>query len=442
MYVSASVETLLEQAETLLQQTNEDSRKRISADLLPNAKQWTAALEPFINSRPNVSLAITNLLGGAVCLVDQLDNSQDTLEAPISYDSDGYSPALRMAWYSTKLINATGILDNVPTHDQSVICKHLALFVQVASDNLSIPGPISLWEHQGLDMEADIVDVIAEAQSLLASWVRISTAPQESYVLTAISQLMDDSVGTSPASYYSGRASAALSAEYRELHNRPMMLKDEARLRTIPKTSEIISFAAFLAGVADSEGLLWLCNQSIAKLTGVPLYDNLQDSRSSVGSLGLSLLIIEGLRQLILLNYVIQRREDIIQEIPRQRIVFYVKHVVDHLKQQKASASFNAEAYKTLIAMLPHIKDVYGSFWADLIDVVLNEWTQMAASMDEEIPSIHASLRLYAVLRELAADDSNDDLLDCWREQQTAIIDGLLSLMKTHSSRYFTIISV
>ena len=114
--------------------------------------------------------------------------------------------------------------------------------------------------------------------------------------------------------------------------------------------------------------------------------------------------------------------------------MFYVKHIVDHLMQSRISASFNAEAFKSLNTMLPYIKDIYGSLWANLINVMLNEWTQLAAFTDEEIPSVHASLRLCAVLRALATKDSNDDLLDCWAEQQTAVIHGLLDLMKTLSS--------
>lgn len=402
---------------------------------MPNTEQWTAALEPFVKAIPNVSLAITNILGGAVYLVNQLPEPQITSETTISYDNDGYSPALRMAWYTTKLINATGISSNVTTQDRSVICRYLALFVQVASDNMSIPRPISLWEHQGFDVEANVIDMIAEAQNLLASWLRISATPEDSHVLVALSLLLDNSTGTSAASYYCGRASAALSAEYREFHGGTTTSKDEARLKTLPKTSEVISGAAFVAGVADSEGLLRLCNHYIANLTGLPLYNDPHDSTFSVRFPELSLLMIEGLQQLILLNCAIQRREGVIQEIPQQRIVFYVKHVVDHLKQARLSASFNAEAFKSLITMVPYIKDIYGSLWANLVNVMLGEWAQLAAFMDEEIPSVHASLRLCAILHVLAAKDSNDDLVDCWTEQQTAIIDGLLDLMKTLSSR-------
>ena len=237
-----------------------------------------------------MSLAITNLLGGAVYLVEQLPESRNTSEATISYDSDGYSPALRMAWYTTKLIKATDVFSHVTMHYRCVICRYLALFVQVASDNLSIPGPVSLWEHQGLDVEADVVDMIAEAQNLLASWLRNSATLGESYVSDAISLLLGNSRGTSATSYYSGRASAALSAEYRELHGGITSSEDEIRLKTLPETSEAISGAALLAGVADSEGLLRLCNQLIANLTGLPLYDNLQDGMCSMRFPDLSLL--------------------------------------------------------------------------------------------------------------------------------------------------------
>ena len=249
----------------------------MAVQLLPGTTQWTAALKPFIEVAPEVSLAITTLLGGAIYMIDRSLNSHGKGNRIVSRDIDGYSPALRMAWYTTKLINRTDMFSSLPEDHQSVICQNMAVFVQLVSDALSVPGIQSLWEQHGSDIEIEIVDFVAEAQGLLANWLHRLSGSQQGIVSIVLDRLLIGSEGTSSTAYYNGRAYAEISAEIMELTGHTNVAKHEERLRGVRNTSDVIAAAAFLAGAPDSKGLLRLCNEYLANLTGLEIRDNVED---------------------------------------------------------------------------------------------------------------------------------------------------------------------
>lgn len=52
-------------------------------------------------------------------------------------------------------------------------------------------------------------------------------------------------------------------------------------------------------------------------------------------------------------------------------------------------------------------------------------------TIDSPIPFVHASLKLYAEMRELTQiEDPNDDLLDAWKETEQPVANGLINLLK------------
>ena len=91
------------------------------------------------------------------------------------------------------------------------------------------------------------------------------------------------------------------------------------------------------------------------------------------------------------------------------------------------------ELLRSLAIILPKIKDIYGSFWAELIDEIIGTWSRFGELANAELPKIHASLRLHAVLNVLATQDSNEDLSEYWTEKEAAAADGLLGLMVAQS---------
>lgn len=84
---------------------------------------------------------------------------------------------------------------------------------------------------------------------------------------------------------------------------------------------------------------------------------------------------------------------------------------------------------KILKFVITPIKEIYGVLWEELIDLVQRTWSLLDKIRDDEIPLLHASLRLFEQLKRLKYQESNDDLQDAWSEKQISLDKGLLKLL-------------
>ena len=138
-----------------------------------------------------------------------------------------------------------------------------------------------------------------------------------------------------------------------------------------------------------------------------------------------------GLRQLIILNSILQNQDGIADGIPQQRLVFLIKHFISSLNQETMSPPVIAEILRVFGVVLPIIKGIYGSHWAEILQFLSGVWSPSLSGDDHELPVIHASLRLYIILKSIIGDDDgNDDLEDAWKEFLGALSKGLINLLK------------
>ena len=145
------------------------------------------------------------------------------------------------------------------------------------------------------------------------------------------------------------------------------------------------------------------------------------------------------IRQLILLNCIIHsQEEDIVFDIPQQRLVFFVKHMDDALNNVELPLPIISEILKALTIVLPPIKEIYGSFWKTLLEVAYTTQTNGNALNDDDFPSLHARLRLLETLYRLREEGSNDDLEDAWDGSKELVASGLLSLLSQSQRTYST----
>lgn len=250
----------------MLGNTSPSDVSEVVQDLLPNLTQWNAALAPFISRIPDPSLAVTNAFGGSLSIISP--TSSDSTKQTISRDGDGNSAALRMAQYTTQIIKSTDILGNATHEQKTTVCKYMALFLQFASDNLSVSGSMPLWVSADLDTESEIVDFVAEAQSLLGGWMPNRDSSMSESIFEVQKQLLDDSCGLLASSYYSGRAYSALTAEIAELHGPPAHTNDADLIKGFRRSNDVFVAAAYLTSASESEELLRLCNYLLTDLTG------------------------------------------------------------------------------------------------------------------------------------------------------------------------------
>ena len=322
-----------------------------------------------------------------------------------------------MVRYTIQLIKSTDVFNLCTVEQKADICKYIALFLQLAGDDLSVPAVAPLWITSDQEVESEFIDFIAESQTLLASWLH--KAPLAAFVTNAANHLAGMSSRSDALSYYSARSFSAIATEIVETHGGHGITDAEIkRLRELRTSSEDIftAIASFIS-ITDAPELLRLCNGLLADITGQDLPNDLSTGADS-----------HVFKQLLLMNSLFYRPEKYVDEVPKQRLVFFVKHMVEQLKDvSRLPPGIGAEILKALVAVLPAISDIYGSFWQELLDLIPRTWEHAAS--DENVYTIYCSLRLLSVLTKANLQRSNDDLLDAWAEKQGSTRKALVALM-------------
>jgi E3 ubiquitin-protein ligase listerin len=435
---SVTVETLVDVAQRLLNETNAEE---LTYDIIPSLSAWESALDDFLNHPPDVSLAISDQLGGTLYLVPPTTSSSASVEqSKINRDINGFSSAYRMASYFTKLVQSTKVFDSISNTNMSTLFSLLALTASLANDNLSLAGSNGLWNKYTPEVEADAMEFVSETQALLTEWLRKSNewwsesnrTSQFSFVETALQACLDASKGISAASYYNARVYSVNMAELIEMHgwhsSKTSFL--EATVKEVKNTKDSFYAAAFLTGcripLSSSKASTLLCNGIVADLTG---FDPNKD-------------IERVLRHIVLLNLIMSNYENISESIAKQRVIFLVKHVVKWLEDGSFPVALKAETCRLLSYLLILMKDIYGEHWEILLSFITTFWSSAnrvdagASQEQANLPIIHASMKLYSTLESLSMDDEpNDDLIDAWKDTEESAAKGLITLLK-HSQHF------
>ncbi|KAL5374934.1 hypothetical protein PMIN06_008724 [Paraphaeosphaeria minitans] len=430
---SVSVETLVELAKQLVKP---GSSWEDVAGVFPSTDDWDAALAPFLDAAPKTSLAIANPLGGAVYLVQPGEGKP---MKNISRDADGYSAAYRITQYVTRLFKDTDVfnIENVPSDIRDGFVRNIALTIQLADDNLGLAGANGLWVEYNTDVEADAISFMADAQHFVNQELRNMKAKRGSessdFLLNwALSLLSKIDSEASPRSYYSARTYSILISDALEIYGlrNTETAKLQDTLKTVRRSKEIFPLIGLLNSFkeqfAASKSCERMCNELVADLTGLDIEQKPD----------------EGIQQLVLLNMLLHGQEDIAHSIAKQRLVFYVKHVIPWLSNGSGAFPLHAEVCRALTVLLPLMSDLYGEHWGEILNALCDSWAVTSALQETEsglnspIPFVHASLKLYAQLRTLTqTEDPNDDLVDVWKESEQAIASGLVNLLK-HSQHF------
>ncbi|OCK82799.1 RING zinc finger protein-like protein [Lepidopterella palustris CBS 459.81] len=437
---SVSVETLVDLAKKMWEtEASKSSSGDTINNLFPDGSAWKVALAPFLEVTPKSSLAITNSLAGAVYLIKPT-SSKAAFSKSLSRDSNGYSVAFRTALYVTQLIKECDIFNSLSLEQQAEILELLALTLQLANDNLALAGSNNLWSEYTPEIETDILLFMSDAQAILAEqlrrdstrWAGNAEESDLSSLELAIQTLRNNSKGTSPAAYYSARAHSTLVSELVEIHgwNSKKTSEMQATYKDLRRSQDVLVTAGFLAGykspLSSTKFTTRMCGEYVADLTGLDIEQHPE----------------KGLRQLVLLNLILHGQEDAGEDIAKQRVIFFVKHVIPWLQDDAVTLPVKAEVCRTLAILLPVISDIFGSHWVDVLDCLTQSWSKTdqldgnESGMDSPIPYIHASLKLYAVLRTLTqGEDPNDDLCDAWKAAEEEVAKGLINLLK-HSQHF------
>lgn len=404
--------------EALNEYGDDQRRASIAEELLPDQARWDGALGPLLASKPNPSLSIMNDLGAAVLLVEPTASP-----TPVSFDKAGLSAAFRMFWFTSALIRSCDIVEHATAERRSCTYRYLSIVSAMASDQISIASSHSLWEEQGPEPEHSIFNIITETQKLLASL--LAENPVNPSVRDVLSKLSEGSRGMSVGAYYSSRAYISVA---REMINRHTGLEYNAgvvELGAVKASADVFTGIAIVSAITDLTALTKSFNELLATLTGRDLKE-----RS------------DGLPNIIMLNSILSNEDfaDLLTGIPKSRLIFFVQHICSQLISLHrfpepdspatiVALGLEAEIMRALNQILPAIKETYGSFWENVLEVLTESWSSKAEILDERLPLIHASLRLYSTLQRLGSEESNDDLVDALKSHEESTASGMVNLL-------------
>jgi hypothetical protein len=148
-----------------------------------------------------------------------------------------------------------------------------------------------------------------------------------------------------------------------------------------------------------------------------------------------------GLQKLVLFNIACQILDHEAQTIAKQRLIFLVKRIVTYAQENLQASPMLAEVIRALTQIFPLISDIYGSHWNDAFELLLDFWSRLgflsssSPQSEVQLTSLHASLKLLALLRKLRAEEEpNDDLVDAWNDYASQLPQALLHIAKRSQS--------
>ncbi|KAI9736642.1 MAG: hypothetical protein M1834_000846 [Cirrosporium novae-zelandiae] len=420
---SLSVETLVELVQGAISGSALEKLRDVADKLLPSADQWEKATDFFLDIPPNTSLAASSVLGDCIFLVEAHDQQE---EPPIPRDAYGLSAAFRLGLYTLRLILQCDILrfTNLQTHN--MILFYLPLITQLANDHVSIQSTRGLWDPQVPGVEEDAVEFVSQSQGLVASWLRTHQSSEVSLppsintkeVLAYWNEQLSAIRACSPREFYIARAFIVIREETFELHGSSGFKHEqtwEATLKSISTSSNAFKDIAWLQeGTLGIKPAFRLCNELVADVTGLNFHKQAKD----------------GIVKLSTLHVLNSTDHSIVDTIPTQRQVFFIKHLIQGLQSGLESGGLATIIMKALAMFLPKIREIYGSHWSDIILFIERFWAETTVIADDNLPTLITSLRLLSTLRSLVGSDGNDDLDDAWTESSVPLQKGLLHLLK------------
>jgi hypothetical protein len=357
---SLTVETLVQQAKTLLSGT------KGSSALLPDVEIWRRTLAPYLSSAPNPALGVMRPFAGAVFLTQATSGKVSSASA---HDLTGYSIPLRMAMYTARLL----VLDESPIPDMEIFYL-LSITIQLVQDQVDLRGEDQLFTSL---LDPDVANEVQE-------FLFLANAPLDGIISSAKGWLDDSgAIMASDASYASGLVRFLISKLVQETStNEPVsfhaarvlsgvlqrLVNDhgwhnvhgEAWLQGLdilkPASKNILGATAILIGLQDVLGTSKiannLCNRLVSDIAGA--------SANSEKTLEI----------LVLLNASFTVYEEGDLPVAQNRLVFAVKQILswtDTIPSTYSGIALASEACYSLHRLLPAIKDVYGSYWGSAL---------------------------------------------------------------------------
>ncbi|KAL5045337.1 hypothetical protein BDW71DRAFT_184109 [Aspergillus fruticulosus] len=430
---SLSIDSLLDIVEELLRGSKSKSIGQLARDVLPSGQIWDEALGPFLELPPRLSTAITSPLSGVVHLVNgEVPESLSKRYENIKRDSNQCSAAFRLTHFTVRMMSLFDFTEHLDLESFEVLFFNLPLAVQLIEDDLDIEGYNNIAGTLTHELREEYRVIINEARKIIRSWCSSTrhVHSTEGAIASALASVwkaklegLDD---TSPAAYRVGEAFAKLMDD---MDPSDMGSSSEAvgylckELRTANAIRSASWVSVLRRSMLSNPAGIRVCNEFVADSTGMKV-----ENESA-----------NGLRRLALLNLLLSDEEvNPMESMPTQRLIFFVKHLIQCLQSEQLSLGLKAEIFKSLTLALPRVKEMYGPHWEECFEILCATWRAISGG-DGALTVLNSSFKLFSCLESIVRDeDSNDDVKDAWADRKTKLLNGLTStLWKFDSSTVF-----
>lgn len=390
---------------------NAANKSEIVASLLPSAEQWSAALKPhLLQKRPSL-LAISSPLQGVVYTLQ--DNGHSTTR--ILRDAEDFSMAFRLCLYVTKLAATSSFLESLNEASPEALYNYFPVALQLINEKLTLDTANEIWINSTPEVIDEASDVLSQANSIIQTWMSASDSPFTSSWLVRVSELQGLSVET----YLTGLAFADIATRSAERDGgHSLAAQYESEIRNLHRSPDLIQAASIASSARE-----YLMSSTAGRKV-------LNELVSDVTGQQVDQLTIHTIKPLVLLNILLNGSSDALEGVQSQRLVFLMQNLVRLLSSGTLDLVIESEIVKLLAALLPAIQDIYGEHWSEIIDTLVDTWTELN-DPEGDLPTLNATLRLYQKLASLSTgEDANEDLLEAWNASKPKMDKALLECLQ------------
>ena len=311
-----------------------------------------------------------------------------------------------------------------------------------------------MWGNSQPEVVEEMVEILAQGQAMIAEWIKAQEG------LNSIGgELSNGEVAQQPTS--TAADGPAKDDPDLELERHPSLAAiwleqlDTDGMTGLSATAYNLGagFATIMSECVDVRGIARYANRLDAYFSSIRSSDNLVRSTSLIvvarnylatsrqGKQICKELVadatdltniqqhIGALRPLVLLNTLLHEDELLLDNIPLQRLVYLVKNLVRLLKHDGTPYTLISEILKLLCHAVGPISEIYGDHWEGIFDVLVRLWDHENI-LNDGLPALHSSLKLYARLKALDKEATNDDLVEAWEKAFPGLVAGLLRVLK------------
>ena len=270
----------------------------MAAHFVPDLKAWDEAMDPFISRAPSASLALVSPLGEAISIAAPWDPRTSTA-GHIKHDDGGFSIALRLLQYFTRLASDTPVLDLTFLQDKENMLLKLALTVELMEDKFAHMASNDVWVGESPNdvgaLKDEAVRIAGNQLQKILNSSEVKHNDTESSLLGWTTGKLAACNNENPATIfhrcraYCRLVGSVTSRGSANLNPDPRQLQD--CLRSVQQGSSKCPAALDVEALADSLGILGLlgflhifraplaaskccerlCNETVADLTGLDI---------------------------------------------------------------------------------------------------------------------------------------------------------------------------